>query len=85
MLNLDLKEERKTGTKKTKGKNDKNNKKKNREKTRTKKKREKKTDNEMEIYSNEILVDVIALNIDSASFTQMTGHNKKQMGKDKGK
>ncbi len=30
-----------------------------------------KIDNEMEIYSNEILVDVIALNIDSASFTQI--------------
>lgn len=27
--------------------------------------------NDMEIYSNEILIDVIALNIDSASFTQI--------------
>ncbi|MBF0441199.1 MAG: L-erythro-3,5-diaminohexanoate dehydrogenase [Oligoflexales bacterium] len=30
-----------------------------------------KLDNNMEIYDNEILVDVIALNIDSASFTQL--------------
>ncbi|MBM7560168.1 L-erythro-3,5-diaminohexanoate dehydrogenase [Marinitoga litoralis] len=31
----------------------------------------KKIDNTMEIYSNEILIDVITLNIDSASFTQI--------------
>jgi len=30
-----------------------------------------KIDNSMEIYSNEILIDVLALNIDSASFTQL--------------
>ncbi|MCL2236213.1 MAG: L-erythro-3,5-diaminohexanoate dehydrogenase [Defluviitaleaceae bacterium] len=30
-----------------------------------------KIDNNMEIYSNEILIDVISLNIDSASFTQL--------------
>jgi len=30
-----------------------------------------KIDNEMEIYSNELLIDVITLNIDSASFTQI--------------
>lgn len=37
-----------------------------------------KIDNNMEIYSNEILVDVISLNIDSASFTQLeseAGHD----------
>lgn len=37
-----------------------------------------KIDNNMEIYSNEILIDVIALNIDSASFTQIeeeAGHD----------
>ncbi len=37
-----------------------------------------KIDNDMEIYDNEILVDVIALNIDSASFTQIeeeAGHD----------
>ena len=31
----------------------------------------KKISNDMELYSNEILIDVIALNIDSASFTQI--------------
>ena len=30
-----------------------------------------KINNDMEIFSNEILIDVIALNIDSASFTQI--------------
>lgn len=38
----------------------------------------KKIDNNMEIYSNEILIDVVALNIDSASFTQIeeeAGHD----------
>ena len=37
-----------------------------------------KIDNDMDIYDNEILVDVIALNIDSASFTQIeeeAGHD----------
>ncbi len=37
-----------------------------------------KIDNNMEIYSNEILIDVIALNVDSASFTQIeeeAGHD----------
>ncbi|WP_291259622.1 L-erythro-3,5-diaminohexanoate dehydrogenase [Fusobacterium sp.] len=37
-----------------------------------------KINNDMEIYSNEILIDVIALNIDSASFTQIeeeAGHD----------
>lgn len=37
----------------------------------------KKIDNTMEIYDNEILIDVISLNIDSASFTQI---NKEQGG-----
>ncbi|MCL2573968.1 MAG: L-erythro-3,5-diaminohexanoate dehydrogenase [Defluviitaleaceae bacterium] len=32
-----------------------------------------KIDNNMEIYDNEILIDVISLNIDSASFTQLKG------------
>ena len=38
----------------------------------------KKISNDMEIFSNEILIDVIALNIDSASFTQIeeeAGHD----------
>ena len=38
----------------------------------------KKISNDMEIFSNEILIDVIALNIDSASFTQISeeaGHD----------
>ena len=30
-----------------------------------------KIDNKMEIFPNEILIDVISLNIDSASFTQL--------------
>lgn len=37
-----------------------------------------KINNDMEIYSNEILIDVIALNVDSASFTQIeeeAGHD----------
>ena len=39
---------------------------------------QKKISNDMEIFSNEILIDVIALNIDSASFTQIeeeAGHD----------
>lgn len=40
-----------------------------------------KIDNDMEIYDNEILVDVIALNIDSASFTQI----EEEAGHDTGK
>ncbi|WP_129409964.1 zinc-binding dehydrogenase [Marinitoga lauensis] len=42
----------------------------------------KKIDNTMEIYSNEILIDVITLNIDSASFTQIKeacDHDVKRM------
>jgi len=43
-----------------------------------------KIDNSMEIFDNEILVDVIALNIDSASFTQIeeeAGHDNDKIGK----
>lgn len=43
-----------------------------------------KIDNHMEIYDNEILVDVIALNIDSASFTQIeeeAGHDTEKIGR----
>ena len=43
-----------------------------------------KIDNSMEIYDNEILVDVLALNIDSASFTQLeeeAGHDTEKIGK----
>lgn len=43
-----------------------------------------KIDNSMEIYDNEILVDVIALNIDSASFTQIeeeAGHDNEKIGR----
>ncbi|NLB22513.1 MAG: L-erythro-3,5-diaminohexanoate dehydrogenase [Clostridium sp.] len=42
-----------------------------------------KIDNNMEIYDNEILIDVIALNIDSASFTQIeeaSDHDTKRIG-----
>lgn len=42
-----------------------------------------KIDNRMEIYDNEILVDVLALNIDSASFTQLeeeAGHDTRKIG-----
>ena len=41
-------------------------------------------DNSMDIYDNEILVDVIALNIDSASFTQIeeeAGHDNEKIGR----
>jgi len=41
-----------------------------------------KLDNSINIYSNEILIDVISLNIDSASFTQITnaaGHDPKKI------
>ncbi|KLO24714.1 L-erythro-3,5-diaminohexanoate dehydrogenase [Marinitoga sp. 1155] len=44
----------------------------------------KKIDNDMKIYSNEILIDVITLNIDSASFTQIKeacNHNTEKMKK----
>lgn len=43
-----------------------------------------KIDNTMEIYDNEILVDVIALNIDSASFTQIeieADHDSEKIGR----
>ena len=43
-----------------------------------------KIDNDMNIYDNEILVDVIALNIDSASFTQIeeeVGHDTEKIGR----
>jgi len=43
-----------------------------------------KIDNDMNIYDNEILVDVIALNIDSASFTQIeeeAGHDIEKIGR----
>ncbi|MBO1266298.1 L-erythro-3,5-diaminohexanoate dehydrogenase [Proteiniclasticum sp. SCR006] len=43
-----------------------------------------KIDNDMDIYDNEILVDVIALNIDSASFTQIeeeAGHDTEKIGR----
>ena len=40
-----------------------------------------KIDNSMEIYDNEILIDVISLNIDSASFAQLKG----EAGGDEGK
>lgn len=44
-----------------------------------------KIDNNMEIYSNEILVDVQALNIDSASFTQIEEEAKGDVEKIKAK
>lgn len=40
-------------------------------------------DNDMNIYDNEILIDVLALNIDSASFTQIAdeqGHDETKIG-----
>lgn len=43
-----------------------------------------KIDNDMNIYDNEILIDVIALNVDSASFTQIAneqGHDPEKIGK----
>jgi L-erythro-3,5-diaminohexanoate dehydrogenase len=40
-----------------------------------------KIDNTMEIYDNEILIDVISLNIDSASFTQLKGEADGDEGK----
>ena len=40
-----------------------------------------KIDNDMDIYDNEILVDVIALNIDSASFTQIEEEAGHDLGK----
>ena len=40
-----------------------------------------KIDNSMEIYDNEILIDVISLNIDSASFTQLKGEADGDEGK----
>jgi len=42
-----------------------------------------KIDNDMNIYDNEILIDVLALNIDSASFTQIAdeqGHDETKIG-----
>ncbi|MDR1781518.1 MAG: L-erythro-3,5-diaminohexanoate dehydrogenase [Bacilli bacterium] len=42
-----------------------------------------KIDNDMNIYDNEILIDVIALNVDSASFTQIAdevGHDENKIG-----
>ncbi|WP_423363699.1 L-erythro-3,5-diaminohexanoate dehydrogenase [Mycoplasma sp. P36-A1] len=42
-----------------------------------------KIDNDMNIYDNEILIDVIALNVDSASFTQIAneqGHDPEKIG-----
>lgn len=42
-----------------------------------------KVDNDMEIYDNEILIDVLALNVDSASFTQIAdeqGHDETKIG-----
>jgi len=44
-----------------------------------------KIDNDMEIYDNEILVDVISLNIDSASFTQIEEEAHKDVEKIKAK
>ena len=44
-----------------------------------------KIDNDMEIYDNEILVDVISLNIDSASFTQIAEEAHKDVEKIKAK
>ena len=44
-----------------------------------------KIDNDMEIYDNEILVDVISLNIDSASFTQIKEEAHKDVEKIKAK
>jgi len=44
-----------------------------------------KIDNDMEIYDNEILVDVISLNIDSASFTQIAEEANKDVEKIKSK
>ena len=40
-----------------------------------------KIDNNMKIYDNEILIDVISLNIDSASFTQLKGEADGDEGK----
>ena len=42
-----------------------------------------KIDNDMNIYDNEILIDVLALNVDSASFTQIAdeqGHDEAKIG-----
>lgn len=42
----------------------------------------KKIDNDMEIYDNEILIDVLSLNVDSASFTQIAndvGHDAEKI------
>jgi L-erythro-3,5-diaminohexanoate dehydrogenase len=44
-----------------------------------------KIDNNMEIYDNEILIDVISLNIDSASFTQIEEEAHKDVEKIKAK
>jgi len=44
-----------------------------------------KIDNNMEIYDNEILIDVTSLNIDSASFTQIAGEANKDVEKIKSK
>ena len=44
-----------------------------------------KIDNDMEIYDNEILIDVISLNIDSASFTQIEAEANKDVEKIKAK
>ena len=44
-----------------------------------------KIDNDMEIYDNEILIDVISLNIDSASFTQIEAEAHKDVEKIKAK
>lgn len=44
-----------------------------------------KIDNDMEIYDNEILIDVISLNIDSASFTQIEEEAHKDVEKIKAK
>jgi len=44
-----------------------------------------KIDNHMEIYDNEILIDVISLNIDSASFTQIEEEAHKDVEKIKAK
>ena len=41
-----------------------------------------KINNDMNIYSNEILIDVMALNVDSASFTQIeeeAGHDVEKL------
>jgi len=44
-----------------------------------------KIDNNMEIYDNEILIDVISLNVDSASFTQIEEEAHKDVEKMKAK